>query len=256
MRKITLLLSFIVCVLFVQAQTNLLVNPSFESWTDGAPDGWTIQSPTKGTTTEELTILNEGSKALKIVTTGTFQVWQLIPVTPGKTYSLSMSYYIESGDETDARIWSNFKNGSDYMSESDLGTELYNKLKGPDNAYFPDERGAWKTYSLEFVAPANSTDFNFEFRTYTAAVVYWDNFFFGEVTTGLNNTIASKFKATVIGKELLINNASNGSTVEIFSALGSKVQSSVLVNGRIRLNDLSKGMYVVRVGRNTQKIML
>jgi hypothetical protein len=56
--------------------------------------------------------------------------------------------------------------------------------------------------------------------------------------------------------ENLVKNAIDGSTVEIYSAVGSKVQSSVLENGRINLNDLSRGMYVVRVGKLTQKIML
>ncbi|MBN2765805.1 MAG: carbohydrate binding domain-containing protein [Paludibacteraceae bacterium] len=255
MKKITLLLSFIACVAFTQAQTNLLVNPGFETWTNNVPDGWTIQAPDKGTVTGDATILNEGTKSLKIVTTGTFPMWQSVPVTAGKTYTLSMSYYIVSGDGSDARIWSNFKNGTAFLTADELGTELNSQLKGPDNLYFADERGSWKTYSLEFVAPSMATDFNFEFRTYTAATVYWDNMFFGEKTTGLNSAEADKFKAIVIGNELHIKNVANGAMVEIFSALGSKVQTSVLENGKVSVDDLSKGMYIVRVGKSTQKFM-
>lgn len=74
--------------------------------------------------------------------------------------------------------------------------------------------------------------------------------------SGLDDLSADALQAVVSGKDLLVKNAIDGSTVEIYSAVGSKVQSSVLENGRINLNDLSKGMYVVRVGKLTQKIML
>ncbi len=94
-----------------------------------------------------------------------------------------MSYYILSGDGTDARIWSNFKKGDTFFVEADLiATNLYSVLRGPGNtnssgsAYFPDEKGAWKTYSITFTAPSDATAFDFQFRTYKTATVYWDNF--------------------------------------------------------------------------------
>lgn len=77
-----------------------------------------------------------------------------------------------------------------------------------------------------------------------------------EKTTGFNNPSDNAFKAIVSGKNLFVKNAANGSTVEIFSALGNKVQTSTLDNGSIVLNNLSKGLYIVRVGKETQKIML
>jgi hypothetical protein len=76
------------------------------------------------------------------------------------------------------------------------------------------------------------------------------------VAAGTHNPSAANFNATVSGKNLLVSNVANGTTVEIFSALGSKVQSSELVNGAITLHNLTKGLYVVRVGKNTQKIRL
>lgn len=255
MKKITLLLSFIACVLVAQAQTNLLVNPGFESWESNTITGWTLQSPNNGTITAESTILNEGSKSLKIVTTGTFQVWQVVPVTPGKTYALSISYYIESGDGSDARIWSNFKNGTSFLTNDELGTTLLNQLKGPDNLYFADQRGSWHTYTLEIVAPSMATDFAFEFRTYTAATVYWDKMFFGEKTTGTNNPTASAFNAYMVGKNLTVTNTT-AKTVDIYSALGAKVQTLELVNGTADMSDFSKGLYIVRAGKQTAKIML
>lgn len=264
MKKITLLMAFVACIVLAQAQTNLLVNPSFETWSGGVPTGWLVPAnpahATAITVSEETTLVTNGSKAFKVVTDGTQNpgYQQTIPVTPGKTYTISIDYYIVSGDGTDARIWSNFKAGTTYFSDTDLGATLLGQLKGPGGttSYFTDVKGSWQTYTVDVVAPANATDFAFEFRTYKTTTVIWDNMFFGERVTGLNDLSVEPLQAVVSGKDLLVKNATDGSIVEIYSAVGSKVQSSVLENGKINLNDLSKGMYVVRVGKLAQKIML
>lgn len=51
-----------------------------------------------------------------------------------------------------------------------------------------------------------------------------------------SNPKATTFNAYVNGKSLELKNVANGSTVEIFNALGAKLQSSVLVNGSVELN--------------------
>lgn len=272
MKKITFLLSFIACVVFAQAQ-NLLTNPGFETWTNGtSPDGWTMGTATYATVTPSTTIFNEGTKSFKVTAAatngGTYTVSQIVPVTPGKTYTLRMSYYIENGDGTDARIWSVWLNAGTTNTYATLNHADSLLLFGPGggNSYFADERGVWKTYTCDVTAPATTggstnlpiTSFSFQFRTYkTPAVVYWDNMYFGEkVVNGTNNPSSEKLQAFIIGKNLLISNVAEGSTIEIYSALGSKVQTSTLENGKVGLNNLSKGMYVVRAGKLTQKIML
>lgn len=266
MRKITLLLSFIVCVMFAQAQTNLLKNPSFEEWSGGKPTEWLVPANSAHasaiTVSEETTLVSNGSKAFKVVTDATQNpgYQQTIPVTPGKTYTIKIDYYIVSGDGTDARIWSNFKNGSTYFSDTELGTTLLGQLKGPGgtSSYFPDVKGSWQTYTVDVVAPANATDFAFEFRTYKTTTVIWDNMFFGEkgTGTGTSNPSEDALQAFVSGKNLMIKNAVEGSKVEIYSALGSKVQTSTLEDGKVSLDNLSKGLYVVRIGKKAQKFML
>ena len=74
--------------------------------------------------------------------------------------------------------------------------------------------------------------------------------------TGTNNPSTSTFKMHVDGRNLVVNNVADGSKVEIFSALGAKVQTSELTGGSVLLNNLSKGMYIVRIGKLTQKITL
>jgi hypothetical protein len=266
MRKITLFLSLVVCVMLTQAQ-NLLTNPSFETWTDGTPAPWYVVSTsvTGSVVSQDASIFTDGTKSFKINATGasgTVNWAQPISIVGGKTYTLNMSYYIASGDGTDARIWCNFKTGTTFMAEADLvATGLYPKLRGPGAAnssgseYFPDVKVTWQTFTTEFTAPASVDGFDFQFRTYKTAVVYWDKMSLTEKTTGINDLNVNQFAAIVSGKNLLIKNIANGSTVEIYSALGSKIQTSVIENGKVSLNNLTRGMYVVRVNNMTQKIM-
>jgi hypothetical protein len=267
MKKITLLLAFVACVTFANAQTNLLVNPSFESWTGGNPDGWTIpaNSTHAGSLTwsQESTIKTNGASSLKLVigTTQNPGFAQVVPITAGKTYTLTAKYYVVSGDGSDVRIWSGFKNGATYWGATDwaANTALQLLLQGSGSdtgAYFTIANGVWGTYTTEFVAPANATDFSFECRSYKSSTVIWDDMFFGEKATGLSTPKASTLEVLVSGKNLLVKNVVEGSTVEIFSAVGSKVQTSAVENGKVSIANLKGGMYVVRSGKLTQKIML
>ena len=272
MRKITLLLSFIVCVVFAQAQTNLVVNPSFETWTGGNPDGWTIPANVNHagslTWSQETTIVKDGTSALKLVigTTENPGFQQIIPITAGKTYTVSGSYYVTAGDLTDARIWCSFKSGTAFYNATSWTAAVAKdptiqvKLQGSGTStggYFTIDNNTWGTYTTDFVAPADATDFVLEFRTYKGATVIWDKMSLVQKnTTGTSNPAEDPLQAFVSGKNLVIKNAVNGSTVEIFSALGSKVQTSVLEDGKVSLDNLSKGLYIVRIGKDTKKFML
>jgi len=262
MKKITLLLSFIACVIFADAQVNLLTNPGFETWTNGtAPDGWTMGTATFATVSPG-TLFSEGSKSFKVTAAatagGTYTVSQIIPITPGKTYTIKMDYYIETGDGTDARIWSDWCNVSTTTTYAALSHADSVLLMGPGggSAYFPDVKGSWHTYTCDVTAPASGyNSFSFQFRTYkTPAVVDWDNMYFGEKTTGLSELAAEKLDVKVVGKKLTVTN-SPSNTVEIFNTVGAKVQSVELINGSADLN-LAKGLYIVRAGKATAKIML
>ena len=271
MKKITLLLSFVACIAFVNAQTNLLVNPSFETWTAGNPDGWIIpaNSTHAGSLTwsQETSIKSNGDNSLKLVigTTQNPGIQQVVPITAGKTYTVKMDYYVVTGDATDVRIWASFKNATGFYAAANWTTaiaadaNIQKKLQGSGSditAYFTIANGVWGNYTVDFVAPADATDFVFECRTYKGATAIWDNLYFGEKTTGLSNLNASKLEVVVSGKNLLVKNVIEGSQVEIFSALGSKIQTSNVENGKISIANLKNGLYVVRSGKLTQKIML
>ena len=260
MKKITLLLAFVACAVFASAQDNLLVNPDFETWAGGVPTGWTIVSATNGACSQETNFVKSGTSSFKVTGgTGTYTVNQSVPVVAGKRYTITMKYYIDNGDGTDARIWCNFKTAAGAYWKMNLNDSL--AMKGPNatatGGYFPDVRGSYQTYTYEVVAPVGYELLAFEFRTYKSpAVVYWDNMSLVEKTTGLSTPKASTLEVLVSGKNLLVKNVVEGSTVEIFSAVGSKVQTSAVENGKVSIANLKGGMYVVRSGKLTQKIML
>ncbi|MBR8535107.1 T9SS type A sorting domain-containing protein [Carboxylicivirga sediminis] len=152
---------------------NLLVNGDFENWDDAStPTGWTKAE----NVAQETTIIQSGSSAVKQIADGTKDIAQTIAVTEGQTYRISLWYYIESGDGTDARIWSYWKDASGTV------TNNANELRGPNDAYFPDEKGEWKNYEIVLTAPTGVIELSFEVRAYGTAVVYWDNFVVEEYT--------------------------------------------------------------------------
>jgi hypothetical protein len=267
MKRITFLSAFVAFVMFAGAQ-ELLTNPGFETWTDGEPKPWYVVSKTVtgSVVSNDATIFNEGSKSFKvdaISASGTVNWAQVVKIEGGKKYKLSMSYYILSGDGTDARVWCNFKVGDSFMSETELvATNLYPTLRGPGAAnsnstvYFADIKGSWHTYTAEFTAPANATEFDFQFRTYRTAVVYWDNCSLTQLTTSVTKINDTKLEAFVSGKNLVISNAVDGSKVEIISALGSIVQTSFIENGKVNIAKLNPGIYVVRSGKLMSKIKM
>ncbi|NRD21907.1 T9SS type A sorting domain-containing protein [Winogradskyella litoriviva] len=148
---------------------NLLVNGDFETWTDTTtPDSWTKAE----NITQETTEIHGGSNSAKHTADGTKDLGQTITgITPGNMYTISLWYKVESGDDTDARIWSYWKDASD-SNISDNADEL----RGPSNGYFDTNGNAWTEYTVTIAAPATATSLYFEVRSYGSAVVYWDDF--------------------------------------------------------------------------------
>ncbi len=68
-----------------------------------------------------------------------------------------------------------------------------------------------------------------------------------------DNDDAPKF--TLTGKVLTARNLDNGAQVDIYSVLGARVYSYVYKGNPETLN-LNKGIYIVRSGKFTQKIIL
>jgi len=76
------------------------------------------------------------------------------------------------------------------------------------------------------------------------------------IATGISSPKADALSVSLAGKSLYVKNVTDGSIVDVYSSVGSKVQSAQLVNGAIQLNNLTKGLYIVRIGNQSSKIIL
>lgn len=150
---------------------NMVNNPSFESWESSTvPTGWDVFE----SIVQESEHVHEGTYSARHIG-GTSRLAQLVDgIVAGHTYEISIWFKTleGTGDGTDARIWSYWRN-ADNQNVSDSNTD--GDLRGPNNAYFDNNGHVWTNYTTNVVAPATATALNFEMRTYSGAVVFWDN---------------------------------------------------------------------------------
>lgn len=270
MKKSLLFIIAVFCVGLVSAQTNLVQNPSFEEWTDNKPTNWVVPANATHasaiTVSKETSIVSAGSSAMKVVIDDTqnpgFQ--QVIPITAKKSYSVSIDYYVVGGDGSDVRIWCSFKNATGFYTSANWtaavakDANIQKKLQGDGTGtdkYFTIEKGKWGTYSVDFVAPDDATDFVFECRTYKNATAIWDNASLKEVTSGFNNVDGSPIEFYVKSGSLRVNHLQTGSKIELFNIVGTKVLTAEYNGVAVPLSDLNKGIYIVRCGKVSQKII-
>lgn len=171
MKKIYFLLfTFLTTITYSQ---ELFVNGNLDSWDD-------VNTPTAFTkienTEQESTEFNSAPYSAKH-TGGTSDLAQTITgIVPGTSYTIGLWYKVEAGtgDGDDARIWSYWKNGTTNLTDN--ADEL--RGGGPGNAYFDNNGNMWTEYTVTLTAPATADNFYFEVRTYSGAIVYWDDFSF------------------------------------------------------------------------------
>jgi hypothetical protein len=271
MKRTTLLVSlFLATVAFTNAQTNLVSNPGFETWGETLPDPWYIVSTgvTGVTPAASTTIFAEGTKSLKIDATaasGTFNMSQSVTIVPGHSYSFSAKCYVEIGDEdnSDARLWCNFKkDATTYFSETELqATGLYATLRSGNtsssgSSYLPTTKGSWYTATGTFTAPADAVGFDFQFRTYKKAVVYWDDMqLIDNSASGIISPKTESLKVWTDGGKILFR-AVSGEKVEIFNTVGQSLHRALATEGINSVSVKNQGVSIVKVGNRIGKIVL
>ncbi|HBY17707.1 MAG TPA: hypothetical protein DEH00_00875 [Candidatus Marinimicrobia bacterium] len=147
-------------------QTELLVNGGFELWDNSTtPTGWDHVE----NITQEGTEVRSGSYSAKHVG-GTKDLGQYISgITAGASYTITIWCKVESGDDSDARLWSYWRS-----SGSNIGSAI-------ESPYFSaTDHSNWSSYTVTLDAPSSADEFYFEVRTYSGATVYWDDFSFVE----------------------------------------------------------------------------
>ncbi|MEI6754732.1 MAG: T9SS type A sorting domain-containing protein [Paludibacter sp.] len=257
MKRIYFLFIFISLGLIASAQ-NLLTNPSFENWSTTTPTGWTLSTTAGGTVSQVPTSApNQSGYALQIAgPTATFTLQQnILPPNgastfdTGKTYKMSLSYLVTSGDGADARVWSSFLTNTSgttatyYAIPTTHADTLmyYNPFHGPGgnlnpttgddtNGYLLDNRtsGIWHTYSYSFKFPIGITQFNFAVRSYSKSTIIWDDFNFSEqLTSGAIQPSTSQITG------LNYVSGSGPSAEQVFSVSGSGLTAGITINAPV-----------------------
>jgi len=317
MKKITLLLSFLICVLFTQAQQLVTENFTYPSGTGliGQSEwiilGTSVVNPLITTVPGITAITYPGypdsgvGNEVLVSNNGQDIANQFTPQTSGTVY-YSVLVNISAAQTTGDY----FMNLGEPNSSSFYFGRLYAKLDGTNFAFgIVNSSGtgsltSWttSTYSLNttylivvkvnaisgasgiVINPSMTTEPTDWILNSTSSTVP-TSFGLGEINirqgssataptlkldgirvatsynalflvTDVPNTKADNLNVYVSGNQLNLMSVSNGSMVDIYSAVGAKVQSTKLTNNSISLTNLNKGIYVVRVGDKASKIIL
>lgn len=252
MKKIFTVLGVVAVAAFANAQ-NLVTNPTF----DNGLTGWSA-GPITSYTAPTLVVAdgNNGSNSAQYSSpTATTGFYQEFPVTAGQTYTISF-WYKATGDNTDARIWSNYKDTA--------GTIIYqgasattDPLRGPNNGYLPTS-AAWTQHSVTVTAPANVTTFQLAVRAYGGATLAaFDDFSVTSGVLALGEVLPSKYrmiKNTFVQDEEIIFGA-DVKDVKIYTLTGHVVKTGSVKEGSVlNVAELAKGNYIVTGTVNNQPV--
>ncbi|NLO70591.1 MAG: hypothetical protein GX102_06565 [Porphyromonadaceae bacterium] len=146
------------------AGENLLINPSFENYTEAIPAGWSLGTSPNNAPFEKITSdVQDGSLAVKIAgnADGRCDLKQSISgIVPGKTYVVSFWYKdnTKTAGSSGIRIWANFTKGGNYVAPTG---DLIPAIRPGQTL---ESVTTWTKYEVEVVAPADVDGFNFEIR--------------------------------------------------------------------------------------------
>lgn len=256
MKKIFTVLG-VFCVAAVASAQNLVSNPTF----DNGLTGWAAgPSQNYGVPTLVAADGHNGSNSAQYQgATATTGFYQEIPVTAGTIYTISF-WYKATGDGTDARIWSNYKDAAGAIIYQNLDASstgpTTDPLRGPMNGYLPTS-SVWTQHTVTVTAPANVTLFQLAVRAYNnSTVAAFDDF---SVTTGslaVSDFSKSKYslvKNTLVKSELAFGK--DAKDVKIYNMFGQVVKTaSVKANSTLEVSDLAKGAYIVTGTVNNEAV--
>ena len=258
MKKIFTILSLVSVSALMSAQTNLINNPSFETWTNGTPDGWWSTGITYTQSTDPV---HGGTYAAGVTApapTGTSTSANKtinpspdISITQGVTYIFS-GWYLDNTPNASFKYWNQWR-----TSTADTGG---NSLQATD---FSTDSPEWKFFTAEGVPNATAILARPGLRVYgtptaNGGVIYFDDIMFYDKATMAVSDVNAFDKAvkmnTIVGSELKLI-LPGKATVNIYSADGRLVSSNRVDNGQaINTSSMAKGNYIVTVDNGSAKV--
>jgi hypothetical protein len=246
-----------IAIAFVGNAQNLVTNPTFadglNGWTAGPISGYTLPAIVSADGSDT-------TNSVQYVATATTGFYQEIPVTAGSQLVISF-YYKSSGDNTDSRIWSNYKDASDAIIYQDATTG--NDPLRTNNGYLPNA-ATWTLKTITVTAPATVTKLVLAFRAYNTGTVSYDQI--SVVQTILNvkqNEISglNMYPNPVSNGTLYISSDSNSTkSVEIYDILGKQVLNTKVSSNAVNVSNLKGGSYIVKINEEgksaTRKLII
>jgi hypothetical protein len=242
MKKIYTLL-FSAALAFGANAQNLVTNPTFDNGLTGWTAGFTA---TYTLPTVNATDGSDGSNCAQYTPTATTGFYQDVPVIAGNTIKISF-WYKASGDETDARIWSNYKDAA--------GTIIYQATTSADdplrnNNGWLATATTWTLNEITVVVPANATTLALAVRAYTNSSVFYDQFSVVDQTLAVKQNQIEGLKVypnPVTNGTFYINtNANTTKEVVVYDVLGKQVVKTSTTNA-VNVSNLKGGVYIVKI---------
>ena len=250
MKKLYTLLSVFVLATVANAQTNLIPNGGFETWTAGVPDSWTITPATNGgTATQETTDVHGGTSALKMTApAGTGNIRAAVTdfaVVAGHSYTLTY-WYKDATDNARGRHWGAWRTATGGVTPADTSLQ-------PD--YYPNSaNGGWQLVTVTATAPATATVLRFDFRVYqdtgNSGVILYDDVVLIDNTLSVKDNAIAGLKVypnpVTGGKFFISSEANTEKTVVIFDVLGKQVLNTTATES-VNVSNLKGGVYIVKI---------
>ncbi len=225
---------------------NLVQNPGFEVWDKiTRPHGWThVENCIK----DSASVVSGSYSCMQSGgTTTTSDLGQLIPVKPGKEYSLSLyNRTLVTSTGKGSRIWCYWKdaeNNSLYDNATDAIMRPSQYLKSE----------TWQQFNISVVAPPEAVAFYLEVRTNTNSTAFWDDFVFEEqLATTYREPSESliMYYPNPVSDHLNISNISFLQHIDIINIAGNIVWASDFRGEQtvtIPVSGIPDGIYVLRV---------
>lgn len=220
---------------------NLVTNPTF----DNALTGWT--AGTTATYTLPTLVASDGSdgaNSAQYIPTATTGFYQEIAVTAGSVLKISF-WYKATGDGTDARIWSNYKDAANAIIYQDANSA--NDPLRNNNTYLPTAT-AWTKYETTVTAPANVVTLVLAVRAYSGSTVNFDQFSVEVVPLAVSQNEITGLKIYSSNKMLYVtSDSSSDKNVVIYDLLGKMVVNQTVAEQAINVSNLATGAYIVKV---------
>ena len=227
----------------LSAQTNLVTNGDFETgtlapWQKGWVNSYT--EPTIDASHARSSNFGAGY-ANPSATTGFYQV---VDITPSTQYTLSF-WYKATGDDSDARLWSNFYEAGTTTPAYLASSPADDPLRGPNNGWLATATD-WTQHTVTFTSLANVDKFVLAVRTYKNGTTSFDDFSLVQGTLSTVDFSKSKLSLVKYTQVSDVIEFAKASEVKIYNMNGQVVkEAKVSVEEKLSVSDLASGMYIV-----------